>query len=327
VACRNGFKRRYSETDIRLLAAMDERHNQPSGPVIKKLCERAYERFELAEYQRLAQISVAHLYNLRRSKTYQRQRCVLTKTRPKAAAIGIRRKPCPNNEPGYIRIDSVHQGDQDKRKGLYHINAVDDITQFEVIVTVERISEHFMLPALQLLLAAFPFKIQSFHADNGGEYINYTVAELLEKLRIEFTKSRPRRSNDNALAESKNGSIVRKLYGYSHIPQHFAADFSEFNAHQVFRYINFHRPCYFPTITTDEKGKERKKYCYEDMMTPYEKFRSLPCPSQYLKPGMTLKQLDAFAIEMTDNEAAEQLNSARDSLFKLIHERLNLKAG
>ena len=210
-ARRNGFKRAYTDAD------MDERHGQPSGAVLKKLCERAYKCFDQTEYERLATISVSHLYNLRGSNTYQRQRCILTKTRPKAAAIGQRRKPCPNNQPGYIRIDSVHQGDQDKRKGIYHINAVDEVTQFQIIVTLERISEAFMLPALKQMLTAFPFKIRGFHADNGGEYINYTVAQLLDKLRIEFTKSRSRHSNDNGLVESKNGSVVRKLYCYSHI--------------------------------------------------------------------------------------------------------------
>ena len=324
--CRNGFKRRYTDADIRLLAAMDERHNQPSGPVLKKLCERAYQRFDQSQYQRLAGISVSHLYNLRCTTTYQRQRCTLIKIRPKASAIGIRRKPCPNDQPGYIRIDSVHQGDLDKRKGVYHINAVDQVTQFQMIVTLQQISERFMLPALKQLLARFPFKIQGFHADNGSEYINYTVAELLEKLRIEFTKSRPRNSNDNALVESKNGSVVRKLYGYMHVPQQYAADFTELNRHQVYRYVNFHRPCYFPSTVTDHKGKQRKYYRYEDMMTPYEKFLSLPKASQYLKTGMTFKQLDAFANEMTDNEAAEQLNAARNHLFKQLHERLNRRA-
>ena len=291
-ARRNGFKRAYTEVDIRLLASMDERHGQPSGAVLKKLCDRAYRRFGQDEYQRLSGISVSHLYNLRGSKTYQRQRCVLTKTRPKTAPIGQRRKPCPNDQPGYIRIDSVHQGDQDKRKGVYHVNAVDEVTQFQIIVTLERISEEFML----------------------------------EKLHIEFTKSRPRHSNDNGLVESKNGSVIRKLYGYTHIPQQYAADFTELNSQQVYRYVNFHRPCYFPTIITDSKGKQRKKYHYRDMMTPYEKFRSLPKPSQYLKPGIRLKALDAFANEMTDNEAAEQLNSARDHLFKQLHERLKIRA-
>ncbi len=227
-----------------------------------------------------------------------------------------------------IRINSVHQGDQDKRKGIYHINAVDQVTQFEVIVTVKRISERYMLlalqhmlPALQQLLDTFPFSIQGFHADNGSEYVNYTVAELLQKLHIEFTKSCPRHSNDNALAESKNGAVVRKLYSYTHIPQQYAADFAELNRKEVYRYINFHRPCYFPSSVIDSKGKERKRYRYDDMMTPYEKFRSLQRSSQYLKSGVALKQLDAFAREMTDNEAAEQLNSARDALFKQFHEQ------
>jgi hypothetical protein len=152
------------------------------------------------------------------------------------------------------------------------------------------------------------------------------VAELLEKLCIDSTKSRPRHNNDNGLVESKNGSVVRKLYGYTHIPQQYAEEFSQFNSNQVYRYVNFHRPCYFPTTITDSKGKQRKQYRYQDMMTPYEKLKSLARPSQYLKSGITFKQLDAFAREMTDNGAAEQLHSARDQLFKQLHERLKIKA-
>ena len=107
-ARRNGFKRAYTDADIRLLAAMDERHGQPSGAALKKLCERAYKCFDQAEYQRLATISVSHLYNLHGSKTYQRQCCILTKTRPKAAAMGQRRKPCPKINPAtFVLIQSI----------------------------------------------------------------------------------------------------------------------------------------------------------------------------------------------------------------------------
>lgn len=326
LACRNGFQTTYTSADIRLLARMDEVHGQPSGPMLKKLCERAYRLFGQQEYQRLASISVSHLYNLRPSTAYQRQRRTFTKTRPSSTPIGQRRKPMPNHQPGYIRIDSVHQGDQDKRKGVYHINAVDEVTQFQVVVTVERITEAFMQLALKQILKAFPFKIQGFHSDNGSEYINYTVAELLETQRIALTKSRPRRSNDNGLVESKNGAIIRKLYGYSHIPQHQAEAFSELNEQHLYRYLNFHRPCFFPKTVTDDKGKQKKKYDYNDMMTPYEKLKSLARPSQFLKRGLTFKYLDAYASEMNDNQAAEQLNSARDLLFKQLHERSKLRA-
>lgn len=92
------------------------------------------------------------------------------------------------------------------------------MTQFQLVATCEKISEAYLLPVIWQLLEGFPCVILGFHADNGSEYINYQVATLLEKLRIEFTKSRPRHSNDNALAESKNGAVVRKHLGYAHIP-------------------------------------------------------------------------------------------------------------
>lgn len=223
------FCKKYTHRDIWLLAQLDAWHSTLSGPATKKLCERAYNCFGQTEYKNLAGISVSHLYNLRHSISYSRQRRHYEKTKPKASTIGARRKPTPNGLPGYIRIDTVHQGDFDKEKGVYHVNAVDEVTQFEVVCTVEKISEQYMIPVLEELLDAFPFVILNFHSDNGSEYINQTVVSLLTKLLIEFTKSRARHSNDNALAESKNCSIVRKLLGYAHIPQHFAPQVNEFN--------------------------------------------------------------------------------------------------
>ena len=129
----NGFTRHYTDADRRLLATLDELHGTLSGPATKRLCERAYQLFNLPAYERLAGISVSHLYNLRRSSTYQRARRQFDKTRPKASSIGVRRKPRPDGKPGYIRVDTVHQGDLDGTKGLYHINAVDEVTQFEAV--------------------------------------------------------------------------------------------------------------------------------------------------------------------------------------------------
>ena len=157
----NGFSSRYTKADIRLLAETDRLHNGLNGSAIKKICERAYQRGD-HRYERLAGISISHLYNLRQSKTYQTVRQHKNVTRPVNRAIGIRRKPEPNGQPGFIRIDTVHQGDQDK-KGLYHINAVDEVTQFEVVCSVEQINETFLIPVLEELLAAFPLKLQALH--------------------------------------------------------------------------------------------------------------------------------------------------------------------
>ena len=321
-AQRIGFTRTYTDADVLLLAHTDTLHGTLSGPATKKLMERACKVFGERGYERLATISVAHLYNLRKRGSYQRHRRVWTKTRPVSLPIGERRAPAPNNRPGYLRVDSVHQGDLDGVKGLYHINAVDCVTQYEGVAPCERISEAFLIPVLEELLASFPFVILGFHVDNGSEYINRHVAELLNKLLIEeFTKSRSRHSNDNALAESKNGAVVRKHFGYSHIPQRFATLVNAFCREHLNPYVNFHRPCLFAETITDAKGRQRKRYPYKLMMTPYEKLKSLPKPEQFLKPDVTFEHLDAQATAMSDNEAAQRLNNARTMLFKTIFNR------
>ena len=311
-----GFRKTFQPQDIALLAEMDERHGTLSGPATKKLLERACQIYGDDRYARLSRISVSHLYNLRGGKEYQAKRRHWTKTRSTKAPIGERRAPRTEGSPGYIRIDSVHQGDQDGRKGVYHINAVDCVSQFQVVASCEKISEAYLLPVLEEILASFPFPILGIHADNGSEYINYSVARLLEKLRIDLTKSRPRHSNDNALAESKNAAVVRKHLGYAHIPQRFAEDVNTFCRNHLNHYVNFHRPCFFPETVIDAKGKEKKRYLYKHMQTPFEKLCSLDHPEQYLKPGVTLESLKAFSMLKTDNEAADDMNKAREILFE-----------
>lgn len=313
------FARRYLDADIRLLAETDALHGTLSGTITRKLYERAFEVFGDARFKRLASISNGHLYNLRAHKRYRAVRGSIDKTRPVKLNIGERRRPFPDRRPGYLRVDSVHQGDRDGMKGVYLINAVDEVTQCQCVCAVEKISEAYLLPVLDAMMSAFPFVIRGFHSDNGSEYINRQVAQLLEKLRIEQTKSRSRHSNDNALAESKNASTVRKYLGYSHIPQHLACEVNAFTAGVLSPYLNFHRPCHFPAEYVDEKGKTAKRYRFVDMMTPYEKLKSLPNAESFLKPGITFDRLDEIARECSDNVAAQRLNEARAKLFQLIN--------
>ena len=317
----HGFARKFSPADVALLAHTDALHGTLSGPATVHLLRRAYAVYGDARYRRLAGLSVSHLYNLRAQAHYQAKRGHWTKTKGQCLPIGQRRAPAPEGRPGFIRIDSVHQGDFAGIKGVYHINAVDCVTQFELVATCERISEAYLLPVLHRLLEDFPFPILGFHADNGSEFINHTVAALLDKLRAEFTKSRPRTSNDNALAETKNGAIVRKHLGYAHIPQRYAAALNTFCREHLNPYVNFHRPCFFACSITDAKGRVRKRYRLEDMMTPYEKLKSLPNAAAFLKPGLSFQALDAYVAATSDNEAAQRLNQARTKLFQSIQRR------
>jgi hypothetical protein len=135
------------------------------------------------------------------------------------------------------------------------------------------------------------------------------VAALLQKLLIEFTKSRSRKTNDNALAEGKNAAIVRKQFGYLHIPQKWAPQVNDFNVNYLCPHINHHRPCFFPVIKTDAKEKYCKTYPFKNMVTPYVKLKLLAEAVQYLKPGITFEILNELAMRISDIEFAIQLRT------------------
>ena len=240
---RHRFPQRYTRADIELLAAVDEAHENLSGPATRRILEREYRLYGKREFERLASISVAHLYNLRQQPRYRERRLHYAKTRPTAVAIGERRRPDPQGQPGYLRVDTVHQGDAPAGQGVYHINAVDEVTQWEIVAAAERISEAWLEPVLGAMLRQFPFRILGFHSDNGSEFINRIVARLLNKLLIEQTKSRPRHSNDNGLAETKNGAVIRKHMGYGYIPAGHAERLQQFYTAHFNPYLNYHRPC------------------------------------------------------------------------------------
>lgn len=312
-AC-SSFPKKYSTEDVARLIETDNAHGRISGKATKEIFRRAFTLFHDERFSRLKDISVSHLYNLRETRLYVSHAKTFSKTNPTAVPIGERRKPEPYGKPGYIRVDSVHQGDRNKEKGVYHINLVDEVTQWEIVGCVEGISEHFLTPLLEMLLMQFPFRVIEFHTDNGSEYINRVVAELLNKLSIDQTKSRPRRCNDNALVEGKNGSVIRKHMGYIHIPKQNAKKIDAFYQMSFNTYVNFHRPCGYATTITNTKGKERKVYdLYE---TPYEHFKNLPGAMSFLRDGLTLGQLDEIAYATSDNTSATLMQEAKYQLFK-----------
>ncbi|MDO8638283.1 MAG: integrase [Candidatus Daviesbacteria bacterium] len=322
---RHKFTTHYSPTDIALLVKTDNAHSRLNGKAAKAILLREYQIFGNLEYERICQISVAHIYNLRETRFYLSHSLTFKRTQAVQRNIGERRKPEPNGKPGYIRIDTVHQGDLASEseenkgkytKGVYHINSVDEVTQCEIIASVEQISESYLEPILKLIIEQYPFIIIEFHADNGGEYINHTVADMLNKLLIRLTKSRARQSTDNALVESKNGSIIRKHMGYFYINQKYAPDINDFYMKYFNNYLNFHRPCGFATVITNSKGKQKK--VYNTYQTPYEALKKIPDVEKYLKPGVTLASLDKIALSHSDNEYANIMEVEKTKLFEKI---------
>jgi hypothetical protein len=286
-----------------------------SGPAVRHILQREFEIYHQPEYERLAGISVSHIYNLRASESYRRRRVRVHHTRATQVSIAERRQPDPQGRPGYLRVDTVHQGQRDGQLGLYHLNAVDTVTQWQVVGCVETISERHLVPVLEAMLHQFPFRILGFHCDNGSEFLNHQVARLLNKLLAEFTKSRAYRTTDNALVEGKNGAVVRKHIGYGPIGAEHAEAFQKFYTAHFNPYLNYHRPCGFATLEYGARGKKKRVYHAEDYQTPYEKLSSLADWQQYLKEGISAQMLQRQASRMSDTEAARRMQKAKLSLL------------
>ena len=153
------FARKYTSADVALLVEMDRANEDVCGPAIVHLFRRALQEYGDQRYLRLATLSPSHLHNVRKSASYQAQRRSLTKPRPVCNPIGVRRVPRPNGRAGYVRIDTVHQGDLDGVKGVYHITCVDAVCQWQVEACVQGISEAFLLPVLELRVTAHAVQV------------------------------------------------------------------------------------------------------------------------------------------------------------------------
>lgn len=276
--------RKYSAIDIKLLEKTDEFHSRLNSITTKAILKREYEVFGNKDYQNIAQISSSHINNLRKHQIYRAS--WLNHTKARQISIGITMPPENYGKPGSIKVDTVHQ------REIYHINSVDEITQTEIVVCVPQICEDCMKIALDDMIKQYPFIIFNFHSDRGGETINYVVANLLSKLLIKQTKSRARRPNDNALVETKNGSVIRKNMGWEHIHQNMTDDINYYYKNYFNPYLNYHRPCLFVTRTKkDSKGRERR--IYENAITPYEKLKEISYlkKQNFLKSGITFDKL------------------------------------
>ena len=294
-ATRRSFSRRYTKADVELLAELDTLHGTPSAPAARMLCARASHRFGDRRFQRLEGISNSHLYNLRRSTVYRRRREKMPDpSHPVPWTTGERWRPGPFEHPGHLRVvAAVRQKLPDPLERVYHLNLVDEVTQYQFVGAVEHIDPAGLAPILDALLKAFPFCIRGFH---GG------------------TQTRAARTV---------ASILRSLHGAgrpaspAHPPDRYIEQVNAFARRILWLYLNYHRLRVFPGErpgTAEGRGRRRDA----DIMTPYDRLKSLPGGADCLKPGTTFTQLDAIASATSDNGAAWAVSEAGAQLLQSI---------
>jgi hypothetical protein len=315
------FARKYTDEDIKLIADFDETAKDRNGHAMRKHFRRQFEIYGDERFKRLSNISNGQIYNLRDTNLYRYHHKKFIVTNPVSNHIGSRRKPTPEGQPGFIRVDTVHQGDRDDKKGPYYVNFVDEVTQWQIVICVPQIDEKHLKPMYEKILDQFPFKVINFHSDNGSEFLNDYVSKILRDKHIEQTKSRPRKHNDNGLVESKNGWVIRKEFGFIFRPKEAAPEIQKYLDEYFNTYLNYHRICAFPTKMIDKRGRERTVYKAEDYATPFEKLKEIDPKAGYMRSGESYEKMDKIQMEKSDYE---YIIDMRDAYHKMIRKIQNI---
>ncbi|MHB8348661.1 MAG: integrase catalytic domain-containing protein [Acidiferrobacterales bacterium] len=310
------FSRKYTFEDTILLTKVDSVTERISASSLCNLFKREFNIYHKEEFKRLSNISKSQINNLRLTNTYKRRARVFEKTHSTKSHFLPIGKMEAKGVPGYLRVDTVHSGERNEVKGLYYVNMIDDVLQTEYLFTVPVISEKYMKIILDLLISSYWTPILAFHSDGGSEYNNSIVVSLLNKLHIkDQTRSRPYHCNDNALIEMKNGYIIRKHFGFLYIPKDMSDKFNIYLNTYFNQYLNFHRSCgYLTGEHKSKKGRTVREYGYYN--TPYETFKEKYI--EYLKPGLTIANLDKIAYAQSDYESAQDMAKYKKELFKEI---------
>lgn len=322
-ATETSFSRKYTDGDIELLADFDNLTRRINANALVCNFRRMYEVFNDQRFVRLKDISASHIYNLRSTEIYRYKASTFTRTNPIQNGIGLRQKPEPNGDLGFLRVDSVHGGDENGVKGMYYVNFVDEVLQWEIVIAVPDLTQASLEKLYHEVLVSFPIRIQNFHSDNGSELVNSYVAEILKDLQIKQTKSRPRKHNDNALVESKNGWVIRKHFGYIFRPKESSSTVQEYLETYFNRYLNYHRACGFPVVEYKENGKKQIKYPQGGYRTPYEKLKTIDPEGRYLKAGLSYGKLDKIALEFSDYGFAKIMSEEYKKMMRKIKDRFS----
>jgi len=117
--------------------------------------------------------------------------------------------------PGFTEIDLVsHSGNSASGEFLHSLNVTDIHSTWVESRAVMGKSQIGVLKAMQDIEQALPFKLLGIDSDNGSEFINYHLKTFCDQNKIQFTRGRPYKKDDNAHIEQKNYTHVRKIFGY-----------------------------------------------------------------------------------------------------------------
>ena len=213
--------------------------------------------------------------------------------------------------PGYMEADLVSHGGESAAGSFVHTLTLTDVASgwTECVALVVR-DGALVVAALEHLRTSMPFPLRGLDTDNGGEFMNETVAVYCQLQGIPCTRSRPYHKNDQAWVEQKNGSVVRRLAGYRRLEGLAAAEALSrlYAASRLF--VNFFQPSFKLSSKIRLGAKFRKTYHPPE--TPYARLLACAAISEEMK-----ERLRAVALQLDPLRLLEEIRSVQHHLAAL----------
>jgi hypothetical protein len=247
----------------------------------------------------LLAMSAATLDRLLKPARFQHRRRGLCATRPGKLLrhhVPLRDGPPDTKHLGNIEADTVaHCGGSVAGDFAYSLSFTDVRTGWTEIRATWNKSARGITAQLKDIEGKLPFKMRSFHADNGGEFLNWPLWEYLRgpKRKVKFTRSRPYRKNDNAHVEQKNWTHVRQLFGHERFEHESLIPLMN-RAYESWNLLRNHFH-----LKGKEKQGSRYRRRYEIPRTPYQRLLGRPelGPMARHQLKEQHQKLDPFALK------------------------------
>lgn len=184
-----------------------------------------------------------------------------------------------NKPTGFGQVDTVvHSGEKLMGTMVYTVNYTDVATYWQEPIAQLNKSERATYASLETIKHRLPFPLAGLHPDSGSEFINQVGIDWCKDNKVDLTRSRPSKKNDNRYVEQRNRVVVRKYIGYERYDCQEAVDVMN-QLYDVLRlYINFFQPTYKlvgkekRVLKADEtQAAKPYKRVYDQVRTPYQR--------------------------------------------------------
>ena len=310
----------YSETSIRILRAIWKAAGYPWSVRLKGMLP-LWLPWARAEFptltpkveRELLRISARQIDRRLHADRRALKRGLYGRTKPGSLLkhnIEVRTDNWDISEPGFVEIDLVaHCGPAASGEFIHSLNTTDIVTQWVETRAVMGKGETGVIEALDEIRGYFPFRLRGIDSDNGSEFINYHLYDYCQEDRIQFTRGRPYKKNDNAHIEQKNWTHVRKILAWDRYDSREALDaINELYRNELRIMMN----CFQPTVKLVEKRRigSKVKRIYDAPQTPLDRLAA-----RYTRKPKAIREL----LELRENTNPFALDRIIQKKIKRIY--------